>query len=245
MEIPDESDDPEEIVSNIVQEAESLGVSLNITSPLEMLSGNGFAVLELLSGLCDVAAEKKGSFKANKISYPEAEDEQQIVNEESRSRSNSVSESIGSIIDEVETKKKSRRKPYLMKNTGFDSETEDEEEVADLDYVLSREDSNLRKKSKKHGNSTNYSLLRQHNCFIYSIERLKRNNIISNIHEIFLGSHQNFKLAYSKRYLQPSKATQQLTKFNKLNSLSAHYYCTVQFGIGVFTSPSLPGIQKS
>jgi len=43
-----------------------------------------------------------------------------------------------------------------MRNTGFDSETEDEEEVADLDYVLSREDSNLRKKGKKHGNSGNY-----------------------------------------------------------------------------------------
>ena len=46
----------------------------------------------------------------------------------------------------------------MLRNTGFDSETEDEEEVADLDYVLSREDSNLRKKSKKHGNSGNYAI---------------------------------------------------------------------------------------
>jgi len=155
MEIPDENDDPEEIVSNLVQEAETLGVNLNIASPLEMLSGNGPAVLELLEGLCDAAVKKKGGFKPE-IGYPEAEDEQQVVNEESRSRSNSASESIGSIIDEVETKKKSKRKPYMMKNTGFDSETEDEEEVADLDYVLNREDSNLRKKSKKNGGSKNY-----------------------------------------------------------------------------------------
>ena len=163
MEIPDESDDPEEIVSNIVQEAESLGVSLNIASPLELLSGNGSAVIELLTGLSSMAVSMKNSFRTGKIVYPEIDDEQQVnlVNEESRSRSNSVSESIGSIIDEVETKKKSKRKPYLMRNTGFDSETEDEEEVADLDYVLSREDSNLRKKSKKHGNSGNYAIFRE------------------------------------------------------------------------------------
>merc|ERR1712168_1159546 len=111
MEIPDENDDPEEIVSNIVQEAESLGVSLNIASPLELLSGNGSAVLELLTGLSSMAVSMKNGFKTGKIVYPEIDDDQQVVNEESRSRSNSVSESIGSIIDEVETKKKSKRKP--------------------------------------------------------------------------------------------------------------------------------------
>ena len=166
MEIPDENDDPEEIVSNIVQEAESLGVNLNIASPLEMLSGNGPAVLELLEGLCDAAVNKKGGLKLE-IKYPETGDDQQILNEESRSRSNSVSDSIGSIIDEVETKKKSKRKPYMMKNTGFDSETEDEEEVADLDYVLSQEDSNMRKKSKKNGGSKNYRLLRNSHLFLF------------------------------------------------------------------------------
>jgi len=156
MDMPDENDDPEDIMANIVQEARSLGISQNF-SPLELTAGNGSTCLELLEWLCAAALPgRRGAITA--ITYPEEDDNLEQISpaDISHSRSNSATShhSAGSIIDEVETRKKTKKKPYMMKNSGVQSDSdlsEDEGDVADLDYVLDQQNKSLKKSGKGRG----------------------------------------------------------------------------------------------
>merc|ERR1712066_1115039 len=148
MDIPAETDDPMEILGNLVQEAKSIGVkSLDFPVP-SLRSGYGENCLFLLEGLLDHALAFR-SFKFDKPCYPEADDietlQQTTQNTQpsyTRSES-SLSKETGSIVDEVEARQKRQvTQPHIMPEDLSDDDENLEDQPADLDYLLNRENTN-------------------------------------------------------------------------------------------------------
>jgi len=137
MDIPNETDDPMDTLSNLLQEAMSIGVKNLGFQAVSLRHGFGDEAMVLIEGLLQHALAVK-NFEFKKPEYPEVDDVD--GNEPSRSGT-AMSQASDSIADEVETRKKNKRVPFFMLDESSGSESENDENQ-DLDYLLNRDSTN-------------------------------------------------------------------------------------------------------